>query len=64
MKLIKMEHPERGIWYASNKTAAAEFMGITYNSVKLVLYGAQKKCKGWTMEFTEDDNVINKYIVG
>lgn len=64
MQLIKMEHPDKGIWYATNLVKAAKYMGITYNSAKLVIYGAQAKCKNWTLEFCDDDNVINKYIIG
>ncbi len=61
MKLIKIEHDEQGIWYFSNKSKAAKYIGT---SGIYIDYGLKtgKKCKGWTIEEIESDDILSRYI--
>lgn len=62
MKLLKAEHPEQGIWYFTSIGKASAYVNTSGTYIKMVLAGISKKVKGWTFEWTEDDNIINKYI--
>lgn len=62
MTLIKAEHPEHGIWYFTSISKAAKYIGCVYACVNQQLHGVTKQTKGWKIEWTEDENIINKYI--
>jgi len=61
-KLIKAEHPEQGIWYFTTQSKAAEYIGCTQTQIRMVLTDFMNKAKGWTLEYTEDGDILNKYI--
>lgn len=62
MKLFKLEHDEKGVWYFTNTNKAAKFLGTSKSNVDLALHGFVKKCKGWTVKEIEDDFIISKFI--
>lgn len=62
MVLLKAEHPEHGIWYFTNISKASEYVKTSINYIKMQLGGIMNSVKGWTFEWTDDDNIINKYI--
>ena len=61
LKLLKCEHYEKGIWYFTTKYKAAQYIGTFEYWVNSCLR-AGKKCKGWTLEWVNGENVIYKYI--
>lgn len=62
MKLLKAEHPEKGIWYFTNYNKADKYIGTSSTYIKMQVAGISKTVKGWTFEWTDDENIINKYI--
>jgi hypothetical protein len=62
MKLIKAEHPDKGIWYFSSKMKLANYINSTPTLVIHVLSGIGKRAKGWSLEYTEDGAILNKFI--
>lgn len=62
MKLIMMEHPEHGIWYFTNTTKAANFIGAPFSNVRILLAGFYHRCKGWTAQWIESDDILSRYI--
>jgi len=62
MKLIKAEHPEYGTCYFSNRIKAAKYIGVTPTYIRHIFLGLAKRAKGWSLSFTEDGNILNKYI--
>ncbi len=63
MKLIKIEHPEKGIYYFTGINRAADYIGCTYSCVNQQLHGITKQTKGWKCEYTDDENILNKFII-
>ena len=62
LKLIKAEHPEKGIWYFTNIRKCAKFIDSADSNVSASLNRTHRPVKGWTLERIEDDNIICKYI--
>ena len=62
MKLFKIKHEEKGIWYFTNTNKAAKYIGTSKSNVDMALKGVTRKCKGWTVEEINDDYIISKYI--
>lgn len=42
-KLIKVTHPEKGVWYFTNRWQAAEWSGTHPAAVSAVLAGGKRK---------------------
>lgn len=61
MKLFKLEHNEKGIWYFTDTAKAAKYIETTQSYVDLCRK-RNSKCKGWTVEEIYDDYIISKYI--
>lgn len=62
MRLLKAEHKEHGIWYFTSIGKAAQYIKSSSTYIKMQLAGISKQLKGWTFEWTDDENIINKYI--
>lgn len=62
MKLIKAEHPEKGILYFSTRMKCANWIGVSTVYINHILKGLAKTAKGWRITETEDGNILNKYI--
>ena len=62
MRLLKAEHKENGIWYFTSINKAAQYINSSATYIRMQLGGISKQVKGWEFEWTEDDNIINKYI--
>lgn len=62
MQLLRAEHSEHGIWYFTSMSKASKYVKTSSNYIKMQLGGIMKSIKGWTFEWTDDDNIINKYI--
>ena len=62
MKLLKIEHPEKGIWYFTTTYKAAKYIGCSYQALYVQLKGLTKKTYGWRAEQIESDEIISKYI--
>lgn len=61
MKLFKFEHDEKGIWYFTDTAKGAKYIETTQSYVDLCRK-RKSRCKGWTIEQIEDDNIISRYI--
>lgn len=62
MKLFKLEHDEHGIWYFTNLSKAAKYIGTCQSNIQRTLNGEFKQIKGWTVEEIEADDIICRYI--
>ena len=61
MKLVKIEHPTKGIWYFTNPYKASEYIGTgsTYFTNRMK---QGKTAKKWSAEWIESDEIMSKYI--
>lgn len=41
--LIKASHPEKGVWYFTNRCQASEWSGVSQGAVAAVLAGSKRK---------------------
>lgn len=63
MKLYKAQHNEKGIWYFTNTSKAARYIGTTQNYVNFCRDN-NKRCKGWSIEDVSNsiDTIITRYV--
>ena len=61
-ELIKLEHPEHGVWYFTNTNKAAKYIGTSATNINHVLTGFFKQIKGWSVERIDGTNIVYKYI--
>lgn len=61
MKLIKVEHKEKGTWYFTTKAKAVRYINTSPNYLDHCLI-VDKQCKGWDVDVIESDDVLSKYI--
>ena len=63
MKLLMIESDEKGIWYFTGLQDCADFLGVSYNTVRLWNIGVTKTCRGFTsLEWIESGDVLSRYI--
>lgn len=63
MKLLMIESDEKGIWYFTGLQECADFLGVSYNTMRMWNKGVTKTCKGFTsLEWIESDDVLSRYI--
>ena len=63
MKLLMIESDDKGIWYFTGKQECSDFLGVSYNAIKLWLKGFNKTCRGFkSTEWTDSDDVLSRYI--
>lgn len=61
MRLFKLEHDEKGIWYFTGTAKAAKYIDTAQSYLNQCLR-IGKTCKGWSIEEIESDDIISKYI--
>lgn len=62
-KLVKIEHPAKGIWYFTAYNKAAAFIGCTLPAVRAAYLGHIKKVKGWSVDLVDDDGSVLRYFI-
>ena len=63
MKLIKGTFKDKEPVYFTGISKAAEHIGCVYAAVNAQMHGMTKQTKGWKLEWTEDENILNKFII-
>ena len=62
MKLLMIESDEKGIWYFTGLQECANFLNVSYNTMRLWNLGVTKKCKKYkTIKSIERADVLRRY---
>ena len=63
MKLYKVEHDEKGIWYFTTLAKAARYIGTSQTYI-IQCFKRACRCKGWSIEDVSNsiDTVITRYV--
>jgi hypothetical protein len=63
MRLLMIESDAKGIWYFTGLQECADFLKVSYNTIRMWNKGVTKTCRGFTsIEWIEDDNIISRFI--
>ena len=58
-----IESDAKGIWYFTGLQECADFLKVSYNTIRMGNKGVTKTCRGFTsIEWIEDDNIISRFI--
>ena len=63
MKLLMIESDEKGIWYFTGLQECANFLNVSYNTMRLWNLGVTKSCRGFkSIKWIESGDVLSRYI--
>ena len=63
MKLLMIESDEKGKWYFTGLQECANFLTVSYNTMRLWKLGVTKTCRGFkSIEWIESGDVLSRYI--
>ena len=61
MKLFLLDNDVEGVWYFTDTAKAARYIETSQSYLDLCRK-LGRRCKGWSIEEIDDDNVISRYI--
>ena len=63
MRLLMIESDEKGTWYFTGLQECANFLNVSYNTMRLWNLGVTKTCRGFkSIEWIESGDVLSRYI--